>query len=451
MTFKQLKASFIAGLVLLSVPGILCADNITKATYGWYSETYQGANIGSLDPNDPDRAYLGVWPSTDTVPLSSVPTVAADTTTFYEGSQSLSVTTKSGSTGGFYINFGTAGFIGSNFVVYKRARDFYNFGIGGSVDFDIKLDQTNIITHPADIHLKLEWDPWYYLNGSIPTWASFGQDTPANLSVSNYISDTGGWQHCHIPFSAINDVTDLYYFVNDPDDPAYDGIHYACITGVWAEANKRFWIDNIVWLSTATGSMSFTIKQRADNSVVANSSFTWSGIDLGNTKWKAADQYIEVKTDYYDHTWGMQIYTDNEAANANPKYTGTGNPAGLVKSDATTIDLPLAWRVTDSTTSALTVQQGTSGFPDRLWVTEQGSGYPCFLWMLDKSSSAFSGGKYNGAYTATVFDTRGIQQAEFTWSGAQSPNCVYIAADFSNAVTPATYTTNKLTVELYHE
>lgn len=164
-------------------------------------------------------------------------------------------------------------------------------------------------------------------------------------------------------------------------------------------------------------------------------------------RWMVSDQYLAVYCQPNMANWGIQIYTDNKAPDANPKYTGVGDPVGLVNTSTTTRTLPLAWRVVDVTTTSVSIIQGTPLYPGRLWVTECGNEYPCFLWMNDKSSGTFT----NSVEYNTVWDSRGIQQAEASWSAAESPNYIYIAADFGTATTPNLYTTNKLTVELFHD
>ncbi len=181
-----------------------------------------------------------------------------------------------------------------------------------------------------------------------------------------------------------------------------------------------------------------------DNS--ATTYFTWTTPSLP-TGWVAANQYIKINCVPDYSNWGIQIYTDNKASNANPKFTGTGNPAGLVCQTATTVALPLAWRCVDITTNTLSVQQGAPSYPARLWVTGLGNQYPCFLWMEDKNTAGFT----NNSDYVTVWNTSGIQTAEYAWSNATTPIYIYLAADFANASTPNTYTTNKLTLEFFHD
>jgi hypothetical protein len=241
-----------------------------------------------------------------------------------------------------------------------------------------------------------------------------------------------------------------YYFAASPDGGGISyGIKKVSKMGfyMYVTGDRMFWFDNLVWKSTTTGTTSITVKNISDNSVVAGSTLTWSGVTVGSTRWKAADQYIEVKNDYYGSSWGLQIYTDNKASNASPKYTGTGNPVGLVNTTTTTVALPLAWRIVDVTTSTVSVMQGEATHPTRIWESQLGNQYPCYNWMIDKSSGSFT----NSADNVTAWDIRGIQHAESTWGGAMSPNYVYIAADFTNALTPATYTTRKLVLELFHD
>lgn len=202
-----------------------------------------------------------------------------------------------------------------------------------------------------------------------------------------------------------------------------------------------------------------TLRNSSDNSVA--SKLTWSDIDLGDTRWKAADQYLELDFTLYSGAYredidawpyGVQIYTDNTNASAVPRYTGTGNPAGLVDLSTTTRTLPMCWRIVDLTTTTHIMQGATDAIshqwvPDRLWEGQLTDQYPCYIWMLDKQSSDFE----NGMAYATAWDYRGIQHAEMTFGGSRSPNYVYFGADFSQAVGLRSYSTDRLTVELFNE
>jgi len=59
------------------------------------------------------------------------------------------------------------------------------------------------------------------------------------------------------------------------------------------------------------------------------SQITWSGVMTGTSTWVKADQYIQLTVNADTTIWGIQIYTDNTAPDANPVFTttvNTGNP-----------------------------------------------------------------------------------------------------------------------------
>ncbi len=202
--------------------------------------------------------------------------------------------------------------------------------------------------------------------------------------------------------------------------------------------------------------MSVALKNNSDGSPA--DSITWEDVNPGITHWKAAEQHLEVSVDYAQEGWGILVYTDNTASNASPRYSGIGNPAGLVGYDdedasASSTTLSMCWRVVDVSTDTLTINRGATvmelgdpvDYPDRLWSGELTKEYPCFFWMQDVQS-----GNFDREY-ATAWNIDGIQHAESTWGGAKSPNYVYFGADFSGALTPRTYRTNKLTIEIFYE
>ncbi len=179
-----------------------------------------------------------------------------------------------------------------------------------------------------------------------------------------------------------------------------------------------------------------TIKNISDNN--SYSQLEWSGVSLPVT-WKVANQYIEISVKPKQPSWGIQIYTDNKSTDANPKYTGSGNPCGLVAQDNTTKVLPLCWRIEDaiSTPAEPIERQDSSGFTDYSW-----------KWMKDRDTAGFE----DGHYYQTVWDENGILWGEADTQrspDALSPNFIYVAAKFKDALTPRTYKTNKLILELY--
>jgi hypothetical protein len=206
---------------------------------------------------------------------------------------------------------------------------------------------------------------------------------------------------------------------------------------------------------TGAGEVSVSVELKDLDTNADESNVNWgdtpsSEITLGVTTWKRAKVYAVLHSTMTDSTGGVQIYTDNENASASPQYTGSGDPCGLVDSDDTTKTLPLCWRITDEPITALNIQQGASGAPDRLWENSLGDDYPCFVWMKDKGTTGFTNGE---DYIILKEQDRGIQHAEDTWStGCASPDYIYFGANFITAVTESggrTYQTNRLFIEAF--
>ncbi len=231
---------------------------------------------------------------------------------------------------------------------------------------------------------------------------------------------------------------------------------YAAFTGI----SRSTYTAAIIFTAIGSVQASFEVRNVSDNAVVLTG-ISWDPATItlgGTTKWKASSQYIVMHSTITAASGGIQIYTDNKAADAGIyAYTGisTATAAGLVGYSTTTYvmapsstTLSMCWRVVDNSTTTLNIQRGTAGYPDRLWESTLGSGFPCFLWMMDR----FTGGFSDGMDYITVKDgNRGIQYGEASWGGSASPDYIYIGADFTTAVTPRTYRTNTLRVEAFTE
>ena len=200
-----------------------------------------------------------------------------------------------------------------------------------------------------------------------------------------------------------------------------------------------FYVDMVRWaVNIDTGSFSSKIKRLSDNIEV--SSITFTRVDLIGlpTSWVVADQYLEIEAEPGNISWGMQIYTDNTSSLANPKYTGTDDPAGLVDTSTTTKRLQMSWTVEYATHS---FSQLDTGKPET-WVN---GGYQ-WKWMKDKASSDF----VNGGNYVTFWNNEGLLWDSSNRDSKNPPNFIYMGADFSNAVTPRTYKT-KVYIEFYYQ
>lgn len=92
-----------------------------------------------------------------------------------------------------------------------------------------------------------------------------------------------------------------------------------------------FYVDLVRW-TTNFACPDIRIKIKDIETHIEKSSITFNVNRSIISSWTVANEYIEIDVDVDTTTWGIQIYTDNKSADANPKYTGTSNPCGLVNS-----------------------------------------------------------------------------------------------------------------------
>jgi hypothetical protein len=191
---------------------------------------------------------------------------------------------------------------------------------------------------------------------------------------------------------------------------------------------------------------------------------TWNGtMTAGTNMWKVAAYPVMVSADVNFSDFLIQIYTDNKASDASPKYTGlTSTTAGkgfnLVGVSSTSSGLAMAWRVTDTPLVLVSTP---------IWVKNRGDGSEGFTdyqwkWMKDKSQTTASGAS-NFSSTEEyirVWDQNGIYWADHVAvdadpntggnqpspASAVSPNYIYVAARLSDSKAQQ-YKTNKLILE----
>lgn len=229
---------------------------------------------------------------------------------------------------------------------------------------------------------------------------------------------------------------------------------------------------------------SAALKNRSNNN--AAGSISWSGVTAGSTTWLASNQYIAVKGFATYSDWGIQVYTDND------NYTGTGNPAGLIRQDNPLYALPMCWRTkigyydpdtglpktpgsAAATAQELQILEGASGGYTVLYdgvaghapgpgddTAEEQDYFPWFF-MLDKNTTdvdlTTAGNQSYGNYQpeATFLGSAGYHHAPGdvaeNYATPSHPNdsyYVYLGAKFTLATPGATYATDSLTVEMYH-
>jgi hypothetical protein len=234
---------------------------------------------------------------------------------------------------------------------------------------------------------------------------------------------------------------------------------------------RTFYVDDIMWETPDTIPATFNIalKKISDNSTT--SYLTWPESVLGS--WHYADEYIEINVENYSTVdWGVQIYTDNTAPDANPQWntiarsTATSNCAGLLgipyggSVSTSTVALPMCWRITDSTVpvSELAIVEVNNPTTQGISLsTSTGNTYFMWNWIKDRCTSdnpntSLIDEKFTDGQDAVGIykSNKGIQAAENTYEWFRGPNCIYIGANFTSGATQRTYKTNKLVIELYN-
>jgi len=245
-------------------------------------------------------------------------------------------------------------------------------------------------------------------------------------------TDINKWKHIVIPLSEYTAQGATFDAVKSPFKLCLD-------------QGATVYVDLIRWTTgVALDTMYIELKHRETHIDV--SSVTWTPV-LPST-WNVADVYLKLDFDPGTTYWGIQIYTNNKETNANPKYTGTGNPAGLLVSTATTTTaepLPMSWTIEDDTRTVSSLGKGT---PED-WV----SGGGAYKWIEDRDTTGF----YDGKGYVTLWNRKGVLWNTWDSGGSDtrgwknSPNYIYFGSNFDKAKAGIEYKTNRLIIELYYE
>jgi len=205
-----------------------------------------------------------------------------------------------------------------------------------------------------------------------------------------------------------------------------------------------FYVDDVRYVDTTTSPI-FNVAV-LNNTTNLSDTFSWNAASPAG--WSVANQHIQLTLDPNVVSWGVQIYTDNTASDANPKWAGPAgtNPAGLVDTTLGTRAVPLAWSIKDSSITAPSAADpnNTGDLNSYQW-----------LFMKDKATpnipatntTAF----FNGDPYMEVKSNQGIHfgGAPTEFGADNPPNNIFLEANFTSAITPLTYSTNKITVEYY--
>lgn len=225
------------------------------------------------------------------------------------------------------------------------------------------------------------------------------------------------------------------------------------------------------------------IRDAADPFGANRSSITWSNVSAGNS-WTIADQLIVLNSTVTDDNGGIQIYTDNTAADASPQFVDpdpTNDPtnkdasaAGLLRGTSgttSTLPLPMAWSIKSSTKIVEGGVESTG-----IGATDPNTGSTAginnkFQWLFVTDASNTAGIDFNGdgdvadsgdsspfvdgGIFASMVRAGGIhvQQNPASIEGlADGENAyVYMQANFTGASAQQAYQTTALRIEAFIE
>jgi len=263
---------------------------------------------------------------------------------------------------------------------------------------------------------------------------------------------------------SVKDQTNATYFINQiekailPTSASTEGLAYATNRGTGYNGVPMDSLDpavsSMAWYLFAKNRfnpfrsypiLSSPIRNIADNK--SASAITWTGAVAG-ASWVRADQYLELDLNAGQNAWGIQIYTDNTAADANPKFASTipsgqpgSNPAGMIGQCNPSFVLPLAWSIQPDTTTP-----PAAGDPqtNTVWFSIEDKLTPD---ISVQKTTHFT----NGAPYVLVKNNQGIQISQGSFvSVLNTTNPLYLEANFNAALGGCSYQTTTLRLEYFY-
>lgn len=272
---------------LLFAKNLIFASNIGRVVYGVYTEIYNGVGLYNASAGtDNITFYSDTW-NID----------ANYTDDKIEGEKSLQVSSST------YVSF-----------AFTEAQNMSAYE-GGRIYFSLKCP-IEISTNSASIKIE---------DSSGPKEIKFDSSLIKRINSSDTgVNNNGVWQTYYIALSDFFDL-DLEH-IKSP----------LVLTNTTTDNEKFYLIDNVYWTKapSATRAFTVTVKNRTDNQVTDN--ITWTTSDFRQS-WTAAQQYIELDLDQESSNWTVSIYLNNSSATRKGLY--------YVDSDGSEIVLPMAWRV----------------------------------------------------------------------------------------------------------
>lgn len=224
--------------------------------------------------------------------------------------------------------------------------------------------------------------------------------------------------------------------------------------------------------------LAITLKNVGTNATAGDQTkVTWTvDTGAGAPDWQCANQYLEVGGFATYQRWGIQIFTDNKNASANPQYTGTGNPAGLVNVSTGKSTIPMCYRIgvystiqdgrflTGSNDLKMEEKYIATGVAAGDTVILRVTGdyindadfFAPWYWMLDKEDldPKTAGLQQQYGDYPTFVDTNSFKITPYFGDSFSIPKrdakyCVYLGGKFTIASVGTTYKTSMLTVQMY--
>jgi hypothetical protein len=202
--------------------------------------------------------------------------------------------------------------------------------------------------------------------------------------------------------------------------------------------------------TSGTGLIAMTVGIRVTATAATDTAIRWTGVTLPAT-WVMSSNYIQLDSTLTLSGAAIQMYTDNRATDASPRYGGTPSiqdGAGLIDTSTNTIVLPMAWSIKDGTGPAVNV--------DPIAQNPQALTVPSYQWLNFKDRSTVAIPTQNitvftdGEDWVTVKKGGQAQYFQATWFPTLSTrNYIFFEANFAAAQTPKTYQTTTLRLESY--
>jgi hypothetical protein len=215
---------------------------------------------------------------------------------------------------------------------------------------------------------------------------------------------------------------------------------------ITSNSGATFYVDNVRLVdSTVSPIFAVGIYNVSDNQSAGQITF---GSAVAGTGWTRADQYLQLEIDSPYQAWGVQIYTDNKATDASPRYTGvTGsNPAGLVDTVNSSQTVSMAWCIKPNgiTPPATADPNNAVDVNSFQWLYIKDRQTPDIPQL---NTTAF----VNGDYYVTARSNNGNQYASgpSDYGPEDPPEQIYFQANFMPTYAQRTYRTSTLRIEFF--